>query len=238
MRKLSRYLVAILFQFVFASFLILVTLRFQILNPDFLLTSFKNADIYKQSVLVFKEYLGGTVETELQAAGLDELPIEQQKLLQDEILKITSEIDESEVQDMVETNIIRFFGFINNERGDVLLYFPIHNWGLPSLITSQEPLSMLSENTPFEQVMSVENAANTKQQLMNIRDYALLLKKVWYVPLFLVILLLVVHFLLSKPPQRIKPTAWLLVISGVYTLLMCGVLYVASNELVKRISLY
>jgi len=238
MRKFSRYLVVVLFQLSFAALLLLATIRFQIIDPNFLITSFRDAGVYRQSVEIFKEYLGDTVRSELQAAGLDKLPIEQQQMLENEILQLTSVVEENEVQDLVETNIYRFFAYMNGEVEDLILYFPVHNWGLPDLITSQEPFSILSENTTLETVMSLEGARDARAQLSQAREYIKLLRIVWFIPLILSILLLLIHYLLSISPQRIKPTAWILIISGIYTLLMCGTAYVGSNEFVNRTASY
>jgi len=234
MRKFFRYLVAVLFQFSFAAFLLLATVRFLALDPNFLITSFRNADVYRQSVEIFREYLGDTVRSELQAAGFDKLPIEQQQILEDQITGLTSAIEEKEVQDLAETNIDRFYNYINGEAGDLVLYFPVHNWGLPNLILSQEPFSLLSENTTLETIMSKEVAANAKMQLSQAREYIESIRIVWFIPLVLSLLLLLIHYLLSKSPQRIKPTAWLLIVGGIYTLLMCGTAYLGSNEFVKK----
>lgn len=238
MRRFSRILVAILFQFSFAALLLLTTIRFQILDPNFLITSFRDAGVYRQSVEIFREYLGDTISVELRDAGLDKLPIEQQQRLENEILELTSAVEENEVQDLIETNIYRLFAYMNGETGDIILYFPIHNWGLPDLITSQEPFSILSEKTSLETVMGLEGARDAREQLSEVREYIKLLRIVWFIPLILSILLLLIHYLLSISPQRIKPTAWILIISGIYTLLMCGTAYVGSNEFVNRMASY
>lgn len=234
MKKFTRYIVAILFQFSFAALLLLITIRFQILNPDFLITSLRNAGAYRQSVELFKEYLGDTVAQELRAAGLDKLPIQQQQILEDQITGLTSAIEEKEVQDLAETNIHRFYSYINGETNEIVLYFPVHTWGLPDLITSQEPYSLLTENTPLETVMGVENAENAKVNLLQTREYVKIIKVVWFIPLVLSILLLLVNYLLSDSPGRLKSTAWLIVVSGIYTLLMSGTAYVGSNEFVDQ----
>ena len=192
MRKFGRYIVAMLFQFSFAALLLLITIRFQILNPNFLISSLRGAGAYEQSVALFKEYLGNTVEEELRAAGLDKLPIEQQQLLENEIMELTSAIEANEVQDLVETNIFRFYSYMNSETGDIILYFPIKTWGLPELITSQEPYSQLTENTTLDSVMGLESANDVRVQLSQTRDYIKLVRSLWFIPLIFSVLLLAV----------------------------------------------
>jgi hypothetical protein len=159
-------------------------------------------------------------------------------MLENEILELTSAVEENEIQDLIETNIYRFFAYMNGETGDIILYFPIHTWGLPDLITSQEPFSVLSEKTSLETLMGLESARDAREQLSQVREYIKLLRIVWFIPLILSILLLLIHYLLSISPQKIKPTAWVLIISGIYTLLMCGTAYVGSNEFVNRTASY
>jgi hypothetical protein len=238
MRKFGRYIVAILFQFSFAALLLLITIRFQILNPDFLISSLRSAGAYEQSVTLFKEYLGNTVKEELKAAGLDELPIEQRQLLENEIMELTSAIEADEVQDLVETNIYRFYSYMNSEAGDIVLYFPIQTWGLPELITSQEPYSQLTENTTLDSVMGIESANDARTQLSQTKEYIKLVRSFWFIPLILSVLLLIFNYLLSTSPGKVKSSAWLLIVSGIYTLLMCGTAYVGSNEFVERMATY
>jgi len=238
MRKFGRYIIAILFQFSFASLLILITIRFQIINPDFLISSLRSSGAYKQSVDLFKDYLSNTVKEELKAAGLNELPIEQQKLLEAEIMELTSAVEADKVQDLVEKNIYRFYSYMNGEAVDIILYFPLQTWGLPELITSQEPYSRLSENTPLDSVMGVESINELYSQLSQAKEYIRLLRTVWFIPLILSALLLIFNYLLSTSPGKIKSSAWLLIVSGIYTLLMCGAAYVGSKEFVDRMATY
>ena len=236
MRKLPRYIAAILFQFSFAAFLILASLRFQILNSQVLIDSFRSAEVYKQTVELFNTFLENEIEKQL--GDYSQLTPDKKRVIEKQIKEISSSVTEDRVRQMTETNIKRFIKFLNDEEKEMFLYFPIHNWGLPSIITSQDPISDFSESTSLETLLGLDRAKNAKSQLLVVKEYISLVRVAWILAALLSIVSLVAHILFSDKPGRLKPTAWLLVVSGIYTLLMCGSLFIGSNEFVKRVANY
>jgi hypothetical protein len=239
MRKFLRFIVATIFQFTFISFLLLTTVRLQLLDPKFFITTFRQANIYGQIEKEIQPVLKDKLQEELEKEGANLAPLtpSQRKMLEEEFDEAIELITAEKIQDLIETNTSRFLGFLNGHEKELLLYLPIRKWGFSELILSSIPFSNLSEETDIEVLISSEKERQeVKEKLTEIRNVVKQVKDAWIISGAVMTSLLIVHYFLSKSPGKIKPTAWLITVAGVSTAVYSGLLFVLSREIASRIS--
>lgn len=239
MRKFIQLLIAFAFHFFFVLFLLLTTVRFQLLNPEFITSKISNTPAYVQLEQEIKNEVKSSVEKEFEkdTLGPADLPFDQRERLKEQIYKVIDSLESKDVQEAVETNITRFYSFLNGESNTIFLYLPVQRWGLPKEVTANTPLSQFSEETDiYTLISSEEEKQKLSSTLQQVQYYVGLSREAWFLSIIIALMLLSIHFLMSRSPGKFKPTSKLMFITGLLTMINSGLMYVSSNQIESKLS--
>lgn len=233
-----RVLVGLIFILVFIIFLFLTTINYRFLDPAFMVSILRDADTYEKIEVLVKRELQKQFIKEFEEEGVDfaGLPVNQQRAYLTIVDETLSSITDENIQDLIETNIFRLFSFVKKERAELTLYIPLNEWGFPSVVIKNTPFGQYSEETELEALVeSQEELQELNKRLSLIQGVVQGIGSVWIVSIFVLVILLVIHFMLSKKPGKILPTSRLLVYTGVAILLLSGGAFYLASESVGKV---
>lgn len=139
MKFFLKILLSFLFIPIFLIFLILTSLKFQILNYEYLVSSFERNNIYK-SVESFQQSVVLEQEKKAMSAG-------RQGLKGELDIKITPEI----AKEFLEKNLKSILGFLNGDSGEIKIFIPEQG---------EIELTKLAPNFPKETLEKAKNIGN------------------------------------------------------------------------------
>src|SRR3989344_502354 len=143
MRLSSRIFLSILFIPILGIFLVLTSVKFQLLNYNFVTQSFKKHDSYSKVPILLNSSI---------AEGEDDLDKEEKQGLEEVVKIITPEFAES----IVERNLKEIANFVDGKSDDIVLYFPL-----------QKPETFSLSNLGGDRVKSqMKQARNTSSYLL------------------------------------------------------------------------
>jgi len=222
MRSFLRFLISIFVVLGFFIFLLLTTIRFQILDTDFFTNNLDQEGVYKHSSralrLTFKNLLREVYIKE-EGVVLEELTVGERSQIEKDINKISNVITEATLKDFLESNILKVLSFVNGEEEQLLLYLPIKKWGFPDEFVNEEPMSFFSENTQIESIL-VSYGYDTGM-LEDIKYYRSRVEPAWIVNLGILLVLITFHHLLETGENKISKTGLFLIKVGVLYVGLC-----------------
>lgn len=238
MRSFLRFVVSILILVSFLIFLLITTIRFQLLNPEFLVRALGKPGVYEHTEKALKLTIKNTLRKQYEEESdieLEELTVGERARIDKEIEKITDIITSERLQDFAENNIVQILSFVNGKKEKLVLYLPFKQWGLPREIKSQEPFVLFSEETDVEKLIDTVLAEpqKTKGQLSTVQDIGEIIKIIWPISAGVIFVLLLIHYLLNTGPKKVKATASLLIKIGILTTGLSLLLKAVGDSLAK-----
>lgn len=236
MRSLFRFLVSSSFFLGLLFFLPLTSLKYQLLDEDFVVSKFRQADVYPQVERGLREAFRYTVITQLpnQSINVEKLTVGERKEIERQISETASVITADKIQDATENNIVKILGFINGKNPKLTLYLPLRKWGLP-LSLDADQLELFSENSDVEEIIDAGILPVKKEQIDKFFYYSTGLHNVWWIMLALLVILIVLHYFLSTSPSKTRSVAKLLIFSGGVGLGFSAVLNTLSKQLLASL---
>lgn len=214
-KRILRAGLGVIFFFVFFVFLLTGALKFRLLSPTFWKTALDKGGVYQvmqDKVGDFRDQMEASVRKQ---AGGQAVP----KGVTD-LLAIPEQLTADRFRELVETNLDRLLGYLNDKDKELVLFLPVKEWKLPVAALGQPALAQLTGQTTPEQVMAAaglgqEQATAIMKGLGQIKTIIGYLTVVWLGLLLVAVLMLVGHYFLGVGlADRISGTAWLLMISG------------------------
>lgn len=214
-----------IFCLVFLVFLFVSAIRMRVLSPSFWKIAIEKGRVYEQlqtQVVNWRVQIEGSVKKQ---AGGKALPKEAAKSLAP-LLAIDKLLTSERFQELIETNLDRLLTYFKEKDKPLVLYLPVTEWKLPVQAMGQPMLSKLSAQTPVEDFLPImgmnpEKVKSTMEQLAQTKTYLGYLGIVWWGLLILMLCIGVEHFFLGEGlGKRIKGTAWMMAIAGLFAKLV------------------
>ncbi len=234
MKKFLRFIAAVLAFEVFLAFLLVTTIRFQILSTNFWIENLRKEGVYGQVGKALKvslrQQLRKNYEEET-GVGLESLTVRERSRLEEEINKITNIITTERLQDFSENNIVQILAFVNGQEEKLYLYLPLSKWELPSIYLQRIPPNLFTERTEVNELIDNlgGDVGNTKELLANIGGLGLIVNKIWIYLTVAIFVLLFLYYLLGSILERVKSLGILLIKISIFSLALSGFLKVISN---------
>src|SRR4030066_2540465 len=123
MRSILRFFVSLFICFDFIIFLFLTTIKFQVLKPDFLVSSLNQPGIYENTEKALRLSLKKILVTNLANQGLNfgKLTVGERVQLDKKIQEITDLISKEKIKDFSENNIDRILAYLNGDNKKLFL---------------------------------------------------------------------------------------------------------------------
>lgn len=214
-KRILRAGLGVIFFFVFLSFLLVGALKFRVLSPSFWKTALDKGGVYQQLQNQLEGSLAQSRESVKQQGGPAGMSKEMLRLLY-----IDKELTAERFRELIETNLDRLLGYINEKDKTLVLYLPVKEWDLPVGVLGQPALAGLTGQTPIEEVLPLVGM-KADQIKVTVEGLGQIKSVLGYLTVVLVGLLLLVlgigvghYFLGVGLVDRIGGTAWLLLISG------------------------
>ena len=238
MRKFIKFLVATISLFLFISFLILTSVRFQVLNSDFLINTLRKGEIYEQSTKALKLTLQSNLRQRAEEASgkkLKDFTVGERSILEKQIGLIVDKVTTERVQDITENNIVAFTSYINGVEEGMYLYLPFNSWDLPSQFFPEDELVNFSERTDVDFLLNkyADGSKDIKNMTLVLKGLGDTIYKVWMGVGVAILVFVFIHFLLSKGFLKIKSTAYLFIKMGMVTTGISLMIKVVGDNLTK-----
>ncbi|OGD71610.1 hypothetical protein A3A84_02985 [Candidatus Collierbacteria bacterium RIFCSPLOWO2_01_FULL_50_23] len=217
--RILRAGLGVIFFFVFFVFLLAGAVKFRVLSPAFWKTALDKGEVYQllqNQVTKMRMDLEGSVRKQTGGAAL---PPEITKVLAP-LLSLDKVLTTERFKELAETNVDRVFGYLNGKDKGLVLFLPVKEWNLPVAAFGQPALAKFTAQTPVESVfpilgMKPEQSKQIMEGLGQVKTVLGYLTVVWIILLLLTVGIGAGHYFLGVgQADRIKGTAWLLMISG------------------------
>jgi hypothetical protein len=211
MRNFFKFIVGLLTVPSFVVFILLTTVHYQLTNPKFLTETLDKTRIYENIQRAIRAAIKEQYEEELKKEGreLESLTVNERAYFEQQVDAVTEKISQKRIKDFSETNIERVFAYYRGQSPDLLLYFPLEEWGVESV---GDDLSFLSEETNVDQLIQTDT---DKQRYRQIHNFDERVRMAWYASVSIIAFLVLLHYLLSDAKSKVISQGKLLVISGV-----------------------
>lgn len=214
MRVISQFFVLIGFIIAFISFVISTNIRFQILDANFWVNTFKKADVYGR--------VNEVVQTEIEKQFTLEVGKNQAKKLAN---IATSDL----VQEVIEKNIFNLGDFANGKSGNLNVYFPFSK--LPRALV---PIQIkLSDEISVDKVLTtfVHLPPNTDLKQVSYLGKAATIG--WIISLVFLVLHLwgVIRFV--RPGERFIYPGIVFIVSGIIPLIFALLINIENRNFPK-----
>lgn len=214
-KRIIRAGLGVIFFFVFLSFLLVGAVKFRLLSPSFWKTALDKGGVYQQLQNQITGSLSESRESVRQQGGPAGMSEEMLRLLY-----IDKELTADRFRELIETNVDRLSGYLNEKDGGLVLYLPVKEWNLPVAVLGQPALAKFTAQTPVEDVLPIagmrpEQIKSILEGLGQVKTLLRYLTAVWIMLLLFTAGIGVGHYFLGVGlADRIGGTAWLLMISG------------------------
>ncbi|MFC1622061.1 hypothetical protein ACFL13_01615 [Patescibacteria group bacterium] len=233
LKKLLRFLIGSLFTVLFLLSLGLAAIRFRLLNVGYWSGALENAGVYTMMEGQVQEF-GGQMMAKMDPAELEQIrqaynsgqlnaeereAVEELLTMVDAFGSLDETLNAEKIQYIVERNLERITGFLKGKTEKLALYLPLAELGLPPMMLSEPPMSLMTEQTDVETYFLAtsppEQAEVTIAQLKEIQHYASFFPALWGGTIFLTLLTLVGHhFLGTGKLKQVRGSGVLLLLSG------------------------
>lgn len=241
MKSFFRFIAGTLTSFSFVFLLLLTTVRFQLLNPQFLISALDKPEVYRQTQRALRMVLKDSLESEFSNQGLDinNLTVGERKILNKQISEITDLITTDKIQDFTEKNIVHVLSYINGQSEKLTLYIPIEKWGFPISPTDEETLTLLNENTDVEKLIETDKKFPvTKQQVRRLHNIQKEIYQAWEMTIIAFLAFLIIRFSLGKKSLKARSLGKLLIMLGGSTLATSAISKIAGENIINNVSRY
>lgn len=224
---------------VFFIFIVLSFLLFQLLNPEFYVSTWQEKESYKYSEIGFKNMLKESLEKDYEEnfGSLTNLTVGQRKILDTEIKKVTDIITQEIVKDFSEVNIKRSLDFINGKNDTLSVYFPADKWGVPEDIMDSEIKDNLTENTEISVFLKNDGQLPvSSEQIKSLFNYRQNIFNIWIVAVSLLPFLFLLHYFLAQKNNKAASIGKTILTLGLINLFLSFVVKTISQNILDRLS--
>lgn len=194
MKGFLRFLVGFFFALLFSVFILLTSLKFQLLSYEFLTQTLEKDGLYTKISSVLDEEI-----TKKQS----QLGAEEEQVYRELAKRLNPQL----AREIFETNIKEWLTFINGEKKELTLYFPLQKLGVSS------ETGLQNDRIPISQFLRGDAA----KYIQMIHGIGKIVDGVWIGTLVVLIILILIHFSLNTKINDIK-TGMMLVSNSVTVL--------------------
>jgi hypothetical protein len=221
------------------ALMILSTATFLFLKPNFYITSLAKPGVYANIQKGLKTSARDSLREQFsqQGTAYENLSVGQRQLVDAQIDKILSPINEVNIRDLSEKNIVNFFDYVNGNSERLIIYLPLDEWGLASEAIQQIPDYLKTTNIDVLKISEENPQANiNSNQIIALHNLGGKIKLYWLVALGLTIFLFLVHLILGDPQFRFVKTGRLVTGGGIAILFLAWVIKIFQNTFGQNIA--
>lgn len=194
---------------------LLASVRFQLLSPDFWQTTFRTNNVYSTLATALKNT--AEQETVKKGGSLQEARI------------LTSLITPGILQDLLEKNIVNFLNFANGKAREAIIYIPIK--ALPKSLLPTN-LGKITENTPLTILLDVLHIERIQEsQIESLSKTGQTVTLFLILDLVVLLLILIGIFLLTDKGKRYIPPALAFIIAGIIVQVLALLGYIVRTSM-------
>lgn len=202
MRFLGKFILIVLFVPLFLLAILTITVKFQLLRPDFWQTTFRANDVYTKLSVAFKNI--AETQTVKEGGSLSDARV------------LTNLITPANLQDFLEKNFKSILDFVNGKVKEAAIYIPIRI--LPSGFIPKN-FGKISENTPLTVLLSEFNVQGIqKAQIDALSHVGLWSTYLLTLDVAIVALISLGLFLLVEKGKRFVAPGLAFILAGFITL--------------------
>ena len=219
--------------------MILTTITFLFLKPDFYIKSLAKPGVYTNIQKGLKTSARDSLREQFseQGAAYGDLSVGQRQLVDEQIDKILSPINEANIRNFSEKNIVNFFDYVNGKNNRLIIYLPLDKWGLSSEAIKHLPDYLKTTNIDILKI-SEENpeVKINKDQIIAIYNLGSKIKFYWEITLVLSLFLFSIHLFLGNSQFRFIKTGRLVTGGGIVILFLAWVIKIFQNTFGQNIA--
>lgn len=232
---LSGFIKFILSIFIFLlaiTSLFLFFIKFIVLNQGFYTYSLQRKDTYKNLTRAIQRASKEMLINQIASSSNDynKMTLGERADIEAQVDSFISFINEQSVSTFIDVNIKNILLYLNNKSGDLILYLPINEWGLPQEMLKSIPDYLQKTNINVKEI--IINQKGTEGDLATLNNLRHLSK---YVSLGLIagialqIFLILIYALLNKSGDRYHAIGKLFSFQGIFILIISWIGITAHN---------
>jgi len=230
MRKLAKFILNPLFISGFIVVLLAGSIRLSLLSRSAWKKALSESGAYEQMVDQLDQFIEKAISSEdleklkkeQQAGGLNEKrAAELTKMLSAAggLNELKENLRGGKMEELMEVNIERIFGFLKSTQDDLSLYLPLKDLGMPEELLKELPFDALSGEMSvkefFDKPSSDGSVGQTMKGLKQVQTVVRIINQVYIIGGLVLALILVAYYFLGKGiVKRVRGVSWLLLISG------------------------
>lgn len=215
MKDIIRHALGVVFLFSFLLFLFLSAIQLKVLHPSFWIQPLAASGVYQQLT-----------------SGVGQLQRQIDAGMGKGVLQLEGVITQEKLRQATEENVSRILAYLQGKSKELLLFFPLDEWGLSPALLGQKSFQGISRDTKLDVALGVLGIKPDGIQQMvsgvaTVQSYSRWLPLIWVASLILVLVLGVFYFLLGSGIARVAHMGFLFIVSG----LIAGLIGVAGGVL-------
>jgi len=225
MRKFGRFILGSLFITGFILVLISGSIRLSLLSRSAWKKALAESGVYEQMVDRVDEFINKAISgedleklrQEQAKGGLSEAraeELEKMLLAADGLNELKENLRGGKMEELVETNIERVFGFLRSKDDDVNLYFPLEELGVSDELMGELPLDIVNGEVNLRGILG-ESSEKTMKSFKQLQMGVRIVNWVYVGGGLILGFILIGYYFLGKGiVKRVRGVSWLLLISG------------------------
>jgi hypothetical protein len=222
------------------SFLMLILFygRFILINESFYTYNLNRDNTYLDLTNAIKftaqKYILNHYST---SSDYEKLTALEKQEVENQIENQTSFINKDNVANFLSKNLKNILGYLNGRMGDLYLYFPINNWGLPEETQNQIPNFLKDSNINVRELLKSQglDTPNNLKILGYLKYSSYYLLSAILVCVVMEIFLITLYAIISKKGERYEAVGKLKTFLGVFTLIISWIFFTAQNVFIQRL---
>lgn len=213
MRFFGKTFFILAFVITFLTLLFSLSIKFQLLNADYILKSFRDSDVYPKLTTAIKKAI--TEQTEKEGGSISETEF------------IVEIVNENLLRDFIEKNLPEVIGFMNGKIPDPTVYLPIST--LPSSLIPKN--LAIKEYTKLSEIPSyfpgMSEGFDADPTFGAIGKTGFVASQVFLTILIILLILTIMIYRLTTPGEKFKHLGITLIFSSILALLLSGFITIA-----------
>jgi len=221
------------------SFLMLIIFyaRFIFINEPFYTYSLNRDNTYQKLTEAIKHTAQGFILNQFaNTTDYDKLTAPEKQAVDNQIVSLTSFINEKNVSDFLSKNINNISGYLHNRTSELYLYIPVKKWGLTKEVQSQIPDYIKNESVSVRELLKSQGSdtPNNLRLLEYLKYTSRYLLWGLLISILVETILIFFYALISKKGSRHQSIGMLLTFLGLITLVFTWIIFSIQNVTIQR----
>jgi hypothetical protein len=217
--------------------LIIFYARFIFINEPFYTYSLNRDNTYQKLTEAIKHTAQGFILNQFaNTTDYDKLTAPEKQAVDNQIVSLTSFINEKNVSDFLSKNINNISGYLHNRTSELYLYIPVKKWGLTKEVQSQIPDYIKNESVSVRELLKSQGSdtPNNLRLLEYLKYTSRYLLWGLLISILVETILIFFYALISKKGSRHQSIGMLLTFLGLITLVFTWIIFSIQNVTIQR----